>query len=121
MEDNVAAQRSRYPDLDRLCELWMYPPSADLGLPDHVRETIAWAFDQIVKARDELAEARKDRDDLLSWLQRDERQRGAERHRIWIITTCCGSEWVVSEWGDDGADLGSGPTLRAAIDEEKEK
>jgi len=55
MGDNVAAQRFRYPDLDRLCDLWMYSPSADLGLPDHVRETIAWAFDQIVEARDELA------------------------------------------------------------------
>ena len=47
--------------------------------------------------------------DRLNWLQTDERE-------LWISTTCCDSEWVVSEWGDDGAELGRGCTLRDAID-----
>ncbi len=59
MDDNVAAQCRRYPDLaERLAEFWMYSVTTERDVPDDIREAVAWAWDQIVRARDELERLR---------------------------------------------------------------
>lgn len=47
--------------------------------------------------------------DRINWLQKDERE-------MWIHSDCCDSYWVISEWGNDGKELGRGSTFRKAID-----
>ena len=70
MADNVSKQSSRYPDLkERLGEFWMYSPCAEKRIPDDMREAVAWAWDEIVKARDELTTPRARQGSALELLE----------------------------------------------------